>query len=102
MSQASERKAMRELLPQYSLLTVPELGKFLGVGEDVARGMVDDGTIPSVRVGKRRHVDPIDAVVYVLAEREKVTTEDYWRRHGEATADHVARYLSRIRRVRVA
>ena len=98
MSIASERKAMRQLLPQYALLSIPELAKFLGVGEDLARDMVKDGTIPSVPMGKRRHVDPMDAVVHVLAGREGVTAAAYWERHGEATADHVRKYIVRIRR----
>lgn len=102
MSVASERKAMRELLPEYSLLSIPQLAAFLGVGEDVARAMVADRIIPSVGVGKRRQVDPMDAVVHVLAEREGVTAAAYWERHGEATADHVRRYVARIRKVQAA
>lgn len=93
---------MRELLPAYSLMSIPELGKFLGVGEDVARAMVQDKTIPSVGVGKRRQIDPMDAVVHVLAEREGITAAAYWERHGEATADHVRKYVARIRRVQAA
>lgn len=99
MSAASDRKAMRQILPAYSLLTIPQLALFLGCGEDVAREMVDDSTIPSVRVGKRRHVDPIDAAVHVLADREGITAGEYWRIHGEATVDHVKRYVVRIRKM---
>lgn len=102
MSVASERKAMREILPAYSLLTIPQLAAFLGCSEDVAREMVDEGVIPSIRVGKRRHVDPIDAVVHVLADREGISAADYWERHGEATADHVRRYVARIRKMPAA
>lgn len=102
MSLASERKTMREILPSYALLSIPELGAFLGVGEGVAREMVQAGAIPSVGVGKRRQVDPMDAVVYVLAEREGVTAAEYWRVHGEAVAEHVRRYIARIRRVTAA
>lgn len=99
MSQASERKAMADVLPAYAMLNVPKLAAFLGCSEDIAREMVDDGTIPSVRVGKRRHVDPVDAAVYVLAERDGVTAAAYWERHGEATVDHVRRYVARIRKL---
>lgn len=102
MSVASERKAMRQLLPAYALLSIPELGKFLGISEEIARGMIKAGTIPSVKVGERRHVDPMDAVVHVLAEREGITAAAYWERHGEATADHVRRYIARIRKVQAA
>lgn len=102
MSVASERKAMRELLPAYALLSVPELANFLGVGEDLARDMVADGTIPSVPVGKRRQVDPLDAVVHVLAGREGITAAAYWERHGEQTAELARKYIARIRRVLAA
>lgn len=102
MSVASERKAMRDLLPTYSLLTIPQFARFLGCSEDTAREMVDDGVVPSVRVGKRRHIDPIDAIVHVLADREGVTAADYWRIHGEATADHARRFIVRVRKVQAA
>lgn len=99
MSVASERKAMREILPQYALLSVPELASFLGCGEDVARAMVEDGTIPSVPIGARRHVDPVDAVVHVLAGREGITAAAFWERHGEHTAELAKKYLARVRRM---
>lgn len=102
MSLASERKSMCDLLPTYSMLTIPQLAAFLGCSDDIARDMVDQGVIPSVRVGKRRHVDPIDAVVHVLAEREGLTPQAYWERHGESTSEHVRRYVARIRRVQAA
>lgn len=102
MSVAAERKALRDLLPRYALMSAPEVGAFLGVGEDVARDMIDAGTIPSVRVGKRRMVDPIDLVVYVLAEREGVTSAQFWAIHGEATAELAAKHVARIRRVLAA
>jgi excisionase family DNA binding protein len=102
VSEASDRKAMRAVLPTYALLTIPELAAFLGCSNDIARVMVDDGTIPSIRVGKRRHVDPIDAAVHVLAEREGVTASAFWEKHGDAVADHVRRYVARIRRVTAA
>lgn len=90
---------MRELLPAYALLGTTEVAAFLSVGEDVAREMIDAGTIPSVRVGKRRMVDPVDLVVYVLAEREKMTAEAYWQLHGEQTAELARKYVARIRKV---
>lgn len=99
MSVASERKAMRELLPQYALLGTAGVAAFLGCSEDVAREMIDDRTIPSVKVGKRRHVDPVDLVVHVLAEREGVTAEVYWSTHGEQTAELVRKYVARVRRL---
>lgn len=99
MSLASDRKAIREILPEYALLSLPELGRFLGVSEEVARDMVDSKAIPSVRVGQRRMVDPMDAVVYVLAEREGITAAAYWELHGEQTAELARKYVARIRRM---
>jgi len=93
---------MRDVLPTYSLLTIPQLAAFLGCGDDVARQMVDDGMIPSVRVGKRRHVDPIDAAVHVLADREGITAAQFWALNGDGVADLVRRYIARIRKVQAA
>lgn len=98
VSLAADRKAMREILPAYALMSVPEVGRFLGVGEDVAREMIDAGVIPSVKVGKRRHVDPIDLAVYVLAERAAMTADAFWAEHGEQAVDLAKRYVARIRR----
>lgn len=98
MSAASERKAMRQLLPEYSLLSVQQLASFLGCSDDIAREMIDDGVIPSVRVGKRRHVDPLDAVVHVLADREGVSAAEFWRAHGIATSERVRDYLAHLRK----
>jgi hypothetical protein len=98
VSRAQERKAMREALAGYSLMGIPELASFLGCSEDVARGLVDRREIPSVPVGGRQKVDPMDAAVHVLAGREGMSAEEYWDRHGEATADHVRRYVARIRK----
>ena len=102
MSLSSERKAMRELLPGYALMSTHELAQYLGVGDEVALAMVRDGTIPSVPVGKRLKVDPMDAVVHVLAGREGITSAEYWEKHGEATAEHVRRHVARLRRVQAA
>lgn len=98
MSVASERKAIRDLLPAYSLMSIPDLAHFLGVSEDVAREMVEDKVIPSIRVGSRRMVDPMDAAVYVLAEREGVSVEDFWDAHGDAAVDLAKKYFARVRR----
>lgn len=93
---------MAEILPSYAMMTVPQVGLFLGCSEEVAREMVAEGVIPSVVVGQRRHVDPIDVVVHVLAGREGIPASVYWDRHGEATTDHVRRYIARIRKVLAA
>jgi excisionase family DNA binding protein len=100
LSIASERRSLVDLLPTYALLKIPELAAFLGCSEDVAREMVDAGTIPSVRIGARRHVDPVDAVVYVLAEREGITAAQFWAVNGsEQTVELVRKHVARIRRL---
>lgn len=99
MSVAAERKAMRDVLPEYALLPIRELAAFLGASEDIARRMVDAGTIPSVRVGKRRLVDPMDAVAYVLAEREGMTAAQWWAITGDAAIEQIRRHVQRIKRL---
>jgi|Marorgknorr_s2lv_3_1036020.scaffolds.fasta_scaffold102139_1 hypothetical protein len=49
--------------------------------------MVDDGKIPSFPVGKGKKVDPLDAIVHVLAGKEGVSREEFWRTLGEAVPD---------------
>jgi len=93
VSAATERKAMREVLAAFALMSVPEFARFLGVGQEVAHGMVERGEIPSVPVGRRRRIDPIDAAVYVLAGRDGVAFGDFWKLHGEATEEHARRYI---------
>lgn len=99
MSIANERRSMVELLPAYALLTIPQLAAFLGCSEDVARDMVDEKVIPSVRVGQRRHVDPMDAVVHVLADREGITAAQWWSLYGEQGVELVKRHVTRIRKL---
>lgn len=98
MSLAADRAAMRDVLPRYALLSAPEMARVLGCGEDVAREMLETGIVPSVRVGKRRHVDPIDLAVYILAERAGMTAEAYWAQHGDQAVELAKRYVARIRR----
>lgn len=102
MSAAAERKAMREILPAYALMTIPEVARFLGCSEEVARAMVDDRTLPSVQVGQRRHVDPIDVAVHVLAGRDGIDAAAFWERHGEQTAELARKYVARVRRMLAA
>ena len=109
MSTSSERKAMGETLAGYALMGVPQLATFLDCSEATAHAIVEKGLVPSTLVGGRKKVDPMDAAVYVLAGREGLCTPDgnpdgaaYWERHGEAAAEHVRRYVARIRRVQGA
>lgn len=109
MSRASERKAMRSALAGYSLMGVPEVAAFLDCSEATARELVDKQIIPSTRVGGRDKCDPVDVVVHLLAGREGMKRSDgqvdaaaYWLRHGEAVAEHVRRYIGRIRKLQGA
>ena len=97
MSQASERKAMREILAEHALMSVPDLARLLDVSQEVALGIVERGEVHSVPVGRRRKIDPIDAAVYVLAGREGCTTDEYWKRHGKATAERARDYVRSLK-----
>lgn len=102
MSEASERKRMREGLAGYSLMGATEVAEFLKVSPPVAREMIRDGDLPSVPVGKHRKVDPIDLAVHVLAGREEITPEEYWKKHGDATPELARRYFRSVRRFTAA
>lgn len=99
MSQAAERRSMVELLPAYSLMSIPQLAKHWGCSQDVAREMVDSGKVPSIRIGGRRMIDPMDVAAYELAEREGITAAELWEKHGDATIDLMKKHVSRIRRL---
>lgn len=88
---------MAEHLAAYSLMSVAQVAHLLGCSEQVAKDMIDSGEIPSVPVGKRRKVDPLDAIVHLLAGREGVTTEEYWQLHGQAVPDLARECYHRIR-----
>lgn len=107
MSRASEMKAMGLALSQYPLMTVGELAAFLQCSDDHARGLLEDGTIPSCDIGRgSRHeyrVDPIDVAVHLLAGREGITAGEFWERHGpQGTPEACQRLLARIRRAPAA
>lgn len=102
MSIASERKRFREALAGYSLMGIPEVASFLDCSEPVARQMVADEVVPSVKVGKLWKVDPLDVAVYVLASKAGITAEEYWTMHGEATPEHARRLVQRIRKLQPA
>ena|GEM_PF-2618391 len=107
MSIASERKRERDTLAGYSLMTLQEFAAFLGVDEDTAKKKLLAGHLPWVNRGGSSDrplygVDPIDAAVFVLAEREGLSFADYWKEHGEETVTHAKRYIIRIRGVQAA
>ena len=103
MSVAEERRAARNFLAGYSLMSARELAGFLGIGESSASRLLETGRVPSINTGsgaQRQHlkVDPLDAAVYALAEREGLSIAEYWSQHGEATVDHARRFIERRRR----
>ena len=94
---------MCETLAAYSLMGIAEFAELLSVSVPTARQLIDSGAIPSVPVGKtRRKVDPIDAVVHILAGREGLTPTEYWRVHGDQTPEYVRKYIARVRKVLAA
>lgn len=103
MSASTERRAMRDVLASWSLMTPGEVAALLSVSEDQVQRLLEAGRIPSVNrgCGSRRSlaVDPIDAAVYVLAERDGITSEAYWERHGEAAVDRARKYVDRVRKM---
>lgn len=100
MSVATERKSLRDALTGYPLMKVNELATFLRCSEEHVRDLLKTGVIPSTNIGLGQRaeyrVDPLDAAVFHLAQREGISTEDYWERHGEATAEHAQRLVTRI------
>ncbi|HSW31884.1 MAG TPA: hypothetical protein VLH75_20540 [Longimicrobiales bacterium] len=96
MSRSSERKAMGETLAAYALMRPHMVATFLDLAVSTVKDMLDEGVIPSIGEGKRRRVDPLDVCVYALAQREKVSTEEYWRLHGEAVPERAAKYYRAI------
>lgn len=93
MSRASERKRMREGLAGYSLMGATEVAGYLGCSPPTARDMIKDGTIPSVQVGQSKKVDPITLAVYAMSQEAGITAEEFWKKHGEATPEHAARWF---------
>jgi excisionase family DNA binding protein len=54
------------------LLTYRQVAKRLGVGERTAWGLIERGTIPSVRIGpKLRRVEPAALDAYIASRREE-------------------------------
>lgn len=99
MSRAAERMHMTETLAAYSLVSVKQAAHFLDCSDTQVRKLIKAGVLPAIRVGDMLKLDPIDLAVHVLAEREKVSREAYWARHGEATPEHARRYVARVRKV---
>lgn len=99
MSQAAERKSWSELLPAYALMSVPQLAKHWDVSQDVVRQMLDSRVLPSIRIGGRRMIDPMDVAAYELAEREGITAAQFWADRGESAIDEIRKHVARIRRL---
>lgn len=102
MSRASDRKQMGDALAAYSLVSTTVAARFLDCSPPQVRKLLKAGVLPGVQVGAETKIDPLDLAVHVLAAREKVSREEYWRRHGEATPEHAWRYVARIRKLQAA
>lgn len=48
-----------------ALLTVPELATVLRVGRNTAYRLIDDGTIPAIKIGRQIRVYREDVIRYV-------------------------------------
>lgn len=48
-----------------ALLTVPELAAVLRVGRNTAYRLIDDGTIPAIKIGRQIRVYREDVIRYV-------------------------------------
>lgn len=107
MSVASDRLALRDALVDYPLMTVRELSSFLRCSVDHARGLLEDGVIPFVDIGRgaRREyrIDPVEAAVFVLRQAEGLSRDEYWSTHGpNGTVERCRQLLNQIRRVAAA
>ena len=103
MSIASDRLELLEALTQYPVMTATQLAQFLKCSPDHARGLLEDGEIPFVNIGRgtRRdyRVDPVDAAVYWLSHREGLTIAEFRERHGpNGTLERARQLLTQIRR----
>ena len=103
MSVATDRMAMREVLVGYGLLSTKQAAALLGVTVETVAGLIRMGKLPAVDRStgtKRRNfgIDPMDAVIFLIADKQGHTVEEYWEKHGNKAADHARDYLERIRR----
>lgn len=98
MSVASERKAIRDLLPKYCLISIEQCGKLWDCDGATAQKTIEEFHIPTVKVGSRFKVDPVDAAVHILAQREGITFGQYMEKYGDAAAENAGRYFGRVRR----
>jgi excisionase family DNA binding protein len=102
MSEASEKKRMKDVIVTYHMLLPRECAEFLRCSERHIISLIDRGILPGVRVGRLWRVDPIDLAVHVLAEREGITREEYWDKYDEDTSLHTRRLVRDWRRQDVA
>ena len=59
------------MLDQYeAVLTVADLQEILGIGRNMAYQLLNTGTIPAIRIGKKWRI-PKDAVLHYLGQWKK-------------------------------
>ena len=61
------------------LLSFKEAGNWIGVSEDTIEGLVDDGELPAVEVGRgkkkrRRRIDPDDLDTFIQRRKQRGTS----------------------------
>lgn len=107
MSKASDMKRMRDTLTAYPLLRTRHVASFLDCDPDHVRKLAQAGRLPytDIGLGERTEYrfDPLDVVVLHLAEKEGLSPEEFWERHGpEGTPDACSRHMARLRRLQAA
>ena len=87
---------MGATLAEYALIPLVTVAAFLDICPHTAQ-LID---LPWIMVGRQWKLDPLDLAVYVLAQKEGCTVDEYWIRYGEGTPENATRYVRRIRKLR--
>lgn len=56
-------------------LTVPQVAKFLNLSRSTIYSMMDNGTLPYVRIGRTRRIEP--EVLQALVAKSRVQSQSY-------------------------
>ncbi len=89
---ASESPA--ETLAGYRLMTVAEVAAFLKIDPEKVVELIDGGRLASMQLGFDQRVDPHDLVLFTVAGRENLTTQELLERYGpEQVEEKVSAWL---------
>ena len=107
MSRASRMKKMADDLSMYPLMKTGDVAAYLNCDTDHVRKLAKAGHLPytDIGLGERTEYrfDPMDIIVYRLAQFEGQTPEEYWEEHGpEGTPERCRRYIGQVRRLMAA